>query len=315
MPSPEATIKWSTERYTPGESAQRTWTVVNVPAGDSAGDVAAGTVGIQVGYTYPPDPLLAVPRGGLNIQCIAPNAWEVQASFARGTFDSSKDPTKDPPRVRWEFVNENEQTDTDGEGHALLNAAGTPFKGLSGTNIVVMLYVQRWEAKYNVPLAVSYANSVNTDAVNPYGLGALEPGQMCCRSFKPARDYTVRDIAIPINYVFELRGGFKRDDDGLWDGFKHRVLNAGFRAWYQDDSGALKQGEIVNANGKQPREPVLLDQGGAPLSSGYTVDGFKTIVSVPPPDGALFETSADGKAVWIKYPKHKKRAMSGLQLF
>jgi hypothetical protein len=220
-----------------------------------------------------------------------------------------------PPKIRPHNGNFTAPVDVDANGIPILNSAGDPFdRPPEGTFYTTFIEVRRNQPFYDLAIAVQYAGKINSDNVTIPGVGTLLPGQMLCHGIEPTSEYSNGDPYVNVATKLELAAGVEQDGDKLWDGFKYRILDAGYNGWY-DDSGTLKPGPFWTTTpvAGPSSSPVLLDGTGKPRNANFKIgEQRKTPVTFPsqvPP--SLTDT---GSAVFIKYARHKAVPFAPLRI-
>jgi hypothetical protein len=237
--------------------------------------------------------------------------WQVTIGYASSPAGRHFDPghpLTEPIKYRFQWANTTEGCDRTNTGAIIQNAAGQSFSSLTPTDILNgWLIATRNEPFYDVARAVSYSNAVNNTAltIGPLGAWNLDSGQACCRRITCESDITTDAPYAVIQYAIELRGGFKKDADGNWDGFKTRIENDGTTGFYAGGGfGPLV--EVINGSIQNVSFPLRLDDKGFPLKAatslsgpGYFVGtkalpGFALPVNNPsPPTGLIYENAGD----------------------
>lgn len=314
MPA-EAYEQWSPRQGALDESAQRGWIVINASTLSEALRAPGGTgsAGVaQRGNTYPDnsDLVASAPNG----RSLGPMTWEVTVEYSSsvGKLPSASDPNpiNRPPRFSWERQEESVQTDANLDGHALQNSAGDAFDPAPTIEIVTrILTVKRFERFYNLGLADSLENTVNSDAVvlPLTGGRSVAAGYMRCLGYIPIQDYDRRTTAIEMAYTFAVRA-YK------WE---WRFLDQGFRAMGLDpnDGDKPKPYELFDAENNQVSREVRLDGYGRPFKAGSYKLGTanRTLAGAASPEGAEIEQLK--LAVFLKWKKFPKISYASLRIF
>lgn len=104
--------------------------------------------------------------------------------------------------------------------------------------------------------AMPLINKVNAAAITLQGLGEIPAACLRVLSLAPPQEYYSTATAIPVTLELEYRP----------QGFKRKLANKGFQAWYKDKNGTVKKGKLVGIRSQQPIPiPVPLDGYGRPL--------------------------------------------------
>ena len=321
----EVSERWSDEKLHKDFNSTQ-WTAIRTF--DVAGVTDAQAAALASGSPYGSIPRIGEqhPRtSSMAVRSIDPertgfSLFKVTANYGVGTFDNQEDPLLKKPHIKWGIGSESLPVDHDADGNPLLNSALDAFDPpLSTEFTTIFLSITRNEPYFDVQKALTYSNRININPFNIKGAGIVAPGQILCRSIQPAGEYIEGTRFVPIVYDFELRSGLKLDSDGLWDGFKYRILDQGLRALYDLKKGP---GRIYDPDQKDHSKgaptpvtsDVRLDGYGGTYSDDYTVtaDLLSSVSASAPPTGAIVELS--DKAVFLKYKRIKTIDFSGLRL-
>lgn len=304
-------------------TAVRAFDVVGVLSTELAGQASGPPYGgvPRIGERHPRTPSLAARkvdpvRAGFGL-------YKVTVNYSIGTFSGEEDPLKQPPKLKWDIGSESLPVDHDPDGNPILNSALDAFDPPQSREFTtIFLTVTRNEPYFDLTKALNFSNRVNSSAFNIKGAGIVAPGQILCRSIKPNSEYIEGVRFVPICYEFELRPGKMADSDGMWDGFKYRLLDQGVRAFYDDKN----KGRIYDADQRlafpqvATTSDIRLDgMGGiykvALFSGPFVLSNGSASASVSqpgPPKGAIIETTDN--AVFLKYKKFLTIDFSGLNL-
>lgn len=183
--------------------------------------------------------------------------WDVAVTYktpTRGT--SEENPLDDPPRVRFGKRAYDEVLTHDQGGTAILNSAGRPFDPpLMQEKYILVLSVQRNEARFNPILAESYFGAVNNAAVT---LCALKVAARKAKCVDWSGSWSERNgIAYwAVSYEVEFKGA-------TWD---RKVLDQGL--YYIENIGGWKWRRCKDDEGEDAQEAMLLNGSGAQLAAG-----------------------------------------------
>jgi len=153
----------------------------------------------------------------------------------------SDDPTSQDVEVEWDFVESEEDIDTDAYDHPIVNTNGEGFDPpVTREYGNLVLRAARNEATYNATYASEFYNTVNSGTF----LG-FPSGKVLCK--KISASLVTLDNGYQywrLTYIFHLRK----------DGWKKRILNRGYMVKATADAEAKRK---VDENG-YVTEPVLL---------------------------------------------------------
>jgi hypothetical protein len=293
------TKRWSTPKLgdTPsGITASDTYDISEVA------DLKEALLALEAAYpetkinaTHPLSPFLIC--SGRNGSMAGFGLFAVEVTYGTtpaGQFPDNSNPLNEPAKYRLEWQNTTEAAGRDAYGNAVINAVGEPFSSDSPAEVFTgMLYVERNEPFYDAPKAVAYANAVNDAPVTFHGIWNFDKGQACHRKYSCLTPITGKEKYVTVQYAIELRGGYKKDSDGYWDGFKCRQPNKGNKGWYSD-SGTPRLGllgQIIDNQFQQVSEPVLMNGKGKPINAATTLSS---------PNGLLVAKHGSGYAVPIE---------------
>lgn len=324
----EVSERWSDEKLHKDFNSTQ-WTAIRTF--DVAGVTDAQAAALASGSPYGSIPRIGEqhPRtSSMAVRSIDPertgfSLFKVTVNYGVGTFDNQEDPLLKKPRIKWGIGSESLPVDHDADGNPLLNSALDAFDPpLSTEFTTIFLSITRNEPYFDVQKALTFSNRININPFNIKGAGIVAPGQILCRSIQPAGEYIEGVRFVPIVYDFELRSGLKLDSDGLWDGFKYRILDQGLRAFYsKTEKGRIYDADQRTAPTKSPvTTDVRLDGKGGIYNVQATngafllVDGLSIISMDQPgsPKGSILDTT--DSAVFLKYKRIKTIDFSGLGL-
>jgi hypothetical protein len=307
MPVPIVTLNWRGKSYRRRNGARDTYVVDGVLTEDAA----ISAVGIEWGDTFTGDDTMVAEQP--TATRIAPLMWEVSVEYV-------PDPLQLPPRLIWGSGSIAGPTDVSADGIPILNAAGYPLEGASTEVRYKTLTVLTAEEEFDVSESITYENTVNSDDVTiPLTGGKIVyGGQMFCASIGPTTDFDRISLFTPIARTFWMWKGRVQDADGLWDAWKHRLLNASLTGWYYDDDEVAQVGNFVTLTGGQVSSPVLLDALGMPLVNKYKVEARPYVYKIPVPnpdpiDSDLIEVRP--KATFLKYLRFLAVPMSSMAIW
>lgn len=295
--------KWKERRWEPKKSARRVFYVMG-----TSDEQQARAIEEHTDESYPSESMLVADYP--SVTRTGPQSWELEYNYKQS--DSQlEDKAGNIGVTEWEvdYEEHEEPIETDGNGTAIVNSAGDVFDPpMSRPFIDTVLRVYRYEDRYEVARALAYIGHVNDQDVTiptfgPIAGGVVPAGTMLCQVYKP--DETLRRVMnrrVKMVYQFRIRP----------DGWQSRCMDVGYRGFYTDSAGATKPGKFYD-NGRAINSPILLDGGGKPLVSGYTVCG-KTPVARPGgiPGLNVLKTQ---NACFLLYVKYPKVSFAGLTLF
>lgn len=320
----EVSERWSDEKLHK-DYKSTAWT--GIRAFDVLGVADAQAAAIASGSPYG-----AIPRIGqqhprtssMAVHSVDPertgfNLFKVTVNYAVGTFDGQEDPLLQKPKLKWGIGSESLPVDHDADGNPLLNSALDAFDPPPSAEFTtIFLSITRNEPYFDVAKALAYSNRINANAFTIKGAGVVDSGQILCRSIQPTGEYIEGVRFVPVCYDFELRSGLKQDSDGLWDGFKYRILDQGLRAFYDtslppariydpDQPARLKAATPVTTD-------VRLNGYGATFDGAYTVTAnfSPSTGKTKSPKGSIIDVA--DSAVFLKYKRIKTIDFSGLSL-
>jgi hypothetical protein len=181
-------------------------------------------------------------------QCISEDYLSYEVTVSYGPQNPS--PLQQSPKMSLSFTTDDQQIEYDFQNRPVINSVGDPFAEMITRKVYSanLTYVRN-QVNYDPLTALWYGGAVNSD----YFLGA-PPGfcRLVAIPFTEQEDEEFGDY-FTVSYEFEFCGF----------GFKKRVLNQGKR---QKINGKIKT--ILNDDGTEISEPVLLDSQGKKLAAG-----------------------------------------------
>lgn len=241
------------------------------------------------------------------------NVWKVTISYSSnpaGRHFDPGNPLAEPVKYRFDWGTITEGFDRDAFGNIIQNTALQSFANAAPADVLNgWLICQRNEPFYNAQQAVAFSNAVNNTTVS-FGPGhqwTLFKGQACCRRILPITPITASSVYVTVEYQIELRGGFKQDPDGYYDGFKLRIENVGTQGWW-NNGGTKTRGpiiELIKGEVQNVSFPVRLDDVGKPMLSNYLIGkaatpGYATPVAAPNNLPSTTTIESTGDAYFIK---------------
>lgn len=325
----EVTERWS-DRSLTIDSSNNSWKATRAfdvwdPTGKMS-DADVTNAVPPINDPHPDSPLLTVKT----IQTKRPNPLNLAVAtltytIAPGAGSQQTDPLKAPPQAEWLVGSRSDPLDQDIFQNSITNSAGDGFSSNTSDDVgTLFLSYQRNEPYYDVTKHQAYFNRLNNDTFTIPKAGGVQPG--CARfvHYKPTQKYTFAAKYVPVEYLFELKGGNKQDSDGLWDGFKKRILDQGTRGWYTDPtSNNPARGEFFDKNGNRLSSPIALNGKGMPIDSTIQCGGYQNTFFTPyapianptPLDKRIIaDKSNTGAAFFLKFLTKYTASFSSLQL-
>lgn len=249
----------------------------------NATDSVTGQQVPKRGDTHPDDPQFIVMDRSIVWQDISAelgDIWIVQVSYQKPQWEFVANSLE----WKWETELLSVPSSVDVNGKALLNAAGFPIVGSYSRPIFVLSLYIWFDAVFLPATAKAVMNRVNSVSQNIFAGTAeafsVDAGNMLCRQFVPISPQKTSGNTQRIQAVFSFQ-------DGSYPWFLH-APNQSYSGWSAGPvPGNFKVGQDDVA------EPVLLDNTGLPLVSGYTVNGAAPIVSPAVPSWVQYETVGD----------------------
>ena len=264
----------------------------------------AASIGVQVGFAHPDDPLLRI--SSVSAERTGFDMWTVKAVYSikangagPGTYEN---PLDAPATYAWDIGLISEEIDRDIDKNPILNSSQEALSGNHGEFYSISLTVTRNEKQFDMGKALRFTGAVNRDGFTVAGLN-IDAGQCKCRAIKPVGAYTLAAEYLTVTYSFEFRR----------DGFRLRTKDVGTRVLIKADPAAAA-GEPLrklpvffedsNGNpGDEVTEPQPLNGRGGMFYNRYlqksgTIRPFN-LQDANPPKGAEVETTED--AVWLKW--------------
>jgi hypothetical protein len=250
----------------------------------------------------------------------SPNFWTIQATYDYNgsTGGATGNPLNLAPKIYFDQGVSARQSGVDDFGNGIQNSALNPFAGgIANSDPTLFLIIERNEPIYDVTRDLAYSGYVNSAPFSPGNLFTLEPGQCRCESIRPTSAYFINAPFIPIIYRFELRAGKAKDNGGLWDGFRERILDQGRWGWINPGGMGTKPSPIMakdlgTGQYREVSEDVLLDGLGKPLVAGYVGMNGEALVNAPIPLPANVVIEVDQFGVHLKYRGFKVKSFAGI---
>lgn len=305
----EATERWSDRRLTlagVNSTAERAWDVIGATTEIEA-TTASGIP--EINDSHPQYSLLKV--RDLPVEVAGFNFYRVRASYGvppGGSWSADDNPLATPPDIMWEQGLATEPVDRDIDNNPILTSIGVAPDQLPQSEFVTLhLTITRNESAYDVQQAMAYANRVNSNAFSIVGAGTVQPGQVLCKTIRPASSYKQNAPYIPIAYTFELRGDTAGGENV---GFRAKILDQGIRV--NTDDGPV---EVFDAKGERITSPILLDGTGKSLNTTYKAGSAGAAQTArATPTGALLVSAPAASAYFLYYKIKKSIDFSGLAL-
>lgn len=328
------TENWSDYRWQRGVRGSRAFVITGV-ASETEARTALATYGVAFNGQFPTESRLRADEP--DVGQLGP-AGQYRASVEYTRSDQGEktaredDPLDEPPKIMWEPGILSEPSDVDAYANPIVNTAYFPLEGGASAEVMYgVLTVTKVQSTFDVSMMFAFANKVNSDTVAIPLAGTVAPGQMLCRSIRPTHEYDQNATYVRVAYQFWVRQGNLQDTDGLYDSWKHRLLNAG-RMGRWNNGGTKTVGPFVSADAAgrgdgrytDRPEPTLLTSAGVPFDAtawvlgGAGTDPLTTKAPVAPATGMVVATTlleSTTNAVFLKYYKHKSAAFAGLNIF
>lgn len=310
--------RWEGRTRAPGQSATRIFDVPGAASGIDAIDQVAAYFSTTPGAQHPEDPTLYVQTGGMSVGTEqGPFLYTVRAQYGLTPGGgSSTDPVDREPTFMWVTGNVTDVVDRDFDGNAILNSAwDVPNPKPTRKFGTIFLVVRKWENEYDPTRFATFNNTINQDTFK-FRNKTIQPGQACFDNYKQVQAMPFSAKSVPVEYTIEFRPGYEKDPKtGMWNGFFHRFLDKGRRAYFTDPNDSAKM-SIQNVytlddvgKPRQVSDDVLLNGFGAVLKPQHYRSGAGTATSgnslEGQPPGATFiapkQSGSGWTAVYKKY--------------
>lgn len=326
------TEDWTQWTFARGRSSQRVFLVsglsLNAGHGDAIDAVKADPAGVTVGDALPFDNRLIVAadeswnvdRQGL--------LYKVTVTYVPLEFYRPDNPLDQKWNVQIDRVEETFPAEHDASGNPFVSSGGMPFeRGLPRTISYLKIRMQRYESSFNLALADTYANKVNSDSVTLPKLGTAVAGELLCRSITVADEFSPDTDVLAVVYNFEARPRWAITESSgapttYVHGWHERVMDEGTEGVRNDGSSEETGVPIyftshsANAGmvGQQVDSPVRLNGYGVPISDRFRVGDLDNAsnngAAVPP---ATLDVTSD--AVFLMYdPTRGMTSFAGLNI-
>jgi hypothetical protein len=316
------TENWSDRRFKRGENGARGFMVTDVANEDEAIQAVAD-YGADVDDPFPLDNRLRAEEPDCKREH-GPLCFKVSVSYIvpeQGSITPNPpNPLDEPIKWGWGSGSFTEPSDIDAAGNPIVNTAYFPLEGAGSREVrYKILTGTRNQSTFDVPLAIAFENYVNNANVTIPMAGTVEPGQLYCASILPTHDFDINSQYVNVRYEFHLWKGRKKDADGLWDSWKHRLANTGRMGWWFD--GAINHpAEFVGKNCSPLSEAVRLDKDGKPIETSFKVLKSQGVAAAAAAVAVRYAISANliettDNQLFLKYYKCLSRDFSGLSLF
>jgi len=317
-----ATEEWSSHRYTPGESAERSWIVTGAQHADQA--LAAPNIP-TVNTTYTRDGRLKAKQP--NVEQLGPGGvWRVSVSYNRPEGgenpDNSGNPLDQRAVISWSRAVTQEPVDHDVWMNPIVNSAGSPFNPPPTVSIQSrMVTVTRWESIYDSEMANNFENCINGTNFRLLGRD-LRAGQCMLHSYLPTSPSPVGTTPVQVAYEIEIRSGpTTTDAEGIDSHFKARLLDQGQKGFYEpafggEDAGGggVKSGNIADAFGEPIGTDMLLDGEGRPMREDLTISGYVPAANPTPINQWKVVVDKAEHAVFLHYLLNQTLDFAALNL-
>lgn len=318
------TEDWTQWTFARGRSSQRVFLVsglsLNAGHGDAIDAVKADPAGVTVGDALPFDNRLIVAadeswnvdRQGL--------LYKVTVTYVPLEFYRPDNPLDQKWNVQIDRVEETFPAEHDASGNPFVSSGGMPFeRGLPRTISYLKIRMQRYESSFNLALAETYANKVNSDSVTLPKLGTAVAGELLCRSITLADEFSPDTSVLLVTYNFEARPRWAITQSSgapttYVHGWHERVMDEGVLGNENGTGSVPIYYSSGPEAGKRVEEPVRLNGHGVPLSTqfkvGNTENGSNSGAAVPP---ATLDVTSD--AVFLMYdPTRGMTSFAGLNI-
>lgn len=314
---PLVTEMWSPPKYDKNTSAYRAQRVFNV-TGAASMDIAISLVNAEDPTTvynakHPLSPWMYVDGQSVDMAGFAyPRVTISYSSSPAGRHFDPGNALNEPIKYMPDWELETEGCVRDSFGNAIQNSAGQSFSTDPPTNVLNgTILINRYEAYYNMQMAVAYANAVCSApfTFGPGGIWTVDKGQAQLKIVKCLSEITTASPYALVQYQIKVKQGFVKDSDGYWDAFKLRILNEGTIGWHVPASGQkAAQAAIVESINNQWQNvsyPIRLKADGTPMQATYMIAHAGNVMPDPPvanpntqPTTTIYEATAD--AVFVK---------------
>jgi hypothetical protein len=190
-------------------------------------------------------------------------SYAVSETGEQNGGDKDSDPLKDPPKIRWEHVEETVPTDRDLDNRPIVDSAGTVIEGQTLPIRYKRLYITKNFPYYDLNFWKTYEGATNESDVLLGGVLNIAAQHMRFNSAIPATEYTPDAEFIPMQFSIDI---VPRSLLGNYP-FQLKVLDAGAEGWAS--VGGTKTSYKFTDTDKQPSGPVRLDGSGKPLTKPH----------------------------------------------
>jgi hypothetical protein len=218
-----------------------------------------------------------------------PSFFVITANYScpeSGKFDDGNedDPLQEPARISWTKMDVTELVDRDVNGRAILNSNGSPADPMPLPCTMRQLIITKNFPYFDIVLADTYENAVNSTAINLSGVVTVAEQHMRCACIAPATEYEAGALFVPMRFVFEI---YTTDVLGNYP-FQYRQMDGGTEGWYSDTStnpATKRKAKFSNGKGELLSDVVRLDGTGKPLTLMFSAVkvGESNATPVTPP--------------------------------
>ncbi len=239
------------------------------------GTVAGSAAGLPVPYEqHPGDPGARATKQTVTQDTASPRKWIVTVEYSTGTQEQEEDdnPLNEPVKRSWSVQKISRLLTKNTSGKAVLNAAGDPFDPPAELpRSLTMVKFVRNEASFGGSTIRQYIDKINS---RPFGGAAVE----CIRCDSITADENFKNGVSYFTVTYEFL------EDPL--GWQPKLLEAGFRAYKEDDDHELTGPfKVLGEDGKEVDKPVPLDERGVQIPNDQLpdaavfleVDGYYTV--------------------------------------
>lgn len=184
--------------------------------------------------------------------------WETITASERAQGVAGTIPT-DRPTIYSFATRESEAiVDVDVDGNAIINAADDPFNPAPIRKVATGVVIAKHNYNYFYPITVAnYLYHTNASPIFGFDVGQV----FCTNITIDEATEVIADVQIDyVQVVFE----FEIASANYW---QLNLLQAGFRAYYDDGDGGYDKRNIVDADGNQITDVALLDADGIILDA------------------------------------------------
>jgi len=249
-------------------SATRAWTVLCDDHENDTSITAKQAEGIpRYQDSHPNDPFLRVQtirskRSGSSL------LFEVTVTYGQldpgeGGGDNSN-PLDSGPVRRWSFASRSEPVDVTDGGKPIVNSAGESFDPpVCEEKYDLVLTITRNQATFDEKAYEEYRGATNKEPFMGFEVGE-------CMMANISGEEVVQGDFIYWRVTFEIHIRREATAEGtIIGGWKRRVLDQGFRTFFEnDDDGKPIYTNILDSNGQPITAPALLDGDGQKLANG-----------------------------------------------